>query len=240
MTVKRGTGVTLWRQIQEAVEGEIASGALKPGDRLPTEYELAERFRVNRHTVRRALSGLEEKALVRIEQGRGTFVQENVIDYAVKKRTRFSENVSRQAKTASGRLVEAWTEPASAAIAEALALADGTLVAVIRAVGEVDGRPIGTSDHHFSADRFPTIADAYRRTHSITKSLEELGVSDYVRKVTRVTSRMPTAEEAKMLQQPRTRPILVAESVNVTPDGQPVEFGITRFAGDRVQILFEP
>lgn len=240
MTVKRGTGVTLWRQIQEAVEGEIASGALKPGDRLPTEYELAERFRVNRHTVRRALSGLEEKALVRIEQGRGTFVQENVIDYAVKKRTRFSENLSRQARTASNRLIDTWTEPASAAIAEALSVKDGTPVAVIRAVGEVDGRPISNADHYFSADRLPAIADAFRRTHSITKSLKELGVSDYIRKVTRVTARMPTADEAKILQQPRTRPILVAESVNVTPDGQPVEFGITRFAGDRVQILFEP
>ena len=240
MTLHRRAGVALWRQIAETLENDIKEQIFNPGQRLPTEAELAERFAVNRHTVRRGIAHLEQEGIVRVEQGRGTFVQENVIDYAVRKRTRFSENLSRQARTGSNRLIDTWTEPANTAVAEALSVEDGTAVAVIRAVGEVDGRPISNADHYFSADRFPVIADAFRRTSSITKALKELGVSDYVRKVTRVTARMPTADEAKILQQPRTRPILVAESVNVTPDGQPVEFGVTRFAGDRVQILFEP
>ncbi|HET8726510.1 MAG TPA: UTRA domain-containing protein, partial [Alphaproteobacteria bacterium] len=62
----------------------------------------------------------------------------------------------------------------------------------------------------------------------------------YVRKSTRVSARMPTAEEARRLNQPKTRPVLVAESVNVGRDQRPVEYVVTRFASDWVQIVFEP
>jgi GntR family phosphonate transport system transcriptional regulator len=62
----RREGVALWRQIQQAIEREIAAGAHKPGARLPTEAELAARFAVNRHTVRRAMEELEGRGLIRI------------------------------------------------------------------------------------------------------------------------------------------------------------------------------
>jgi GntR family phosphonate transport system transcriptional regulator len=51
---------------------------------------------------------------------------------------------------------------------------------------------------------------------------------------------MPTAEEARHLKQPKTRPVLVAEAVNVDQAGRPVEYGIACFASDWVQILVEP
>ena len=50
---------------------------------------------------------------------------------------------------------------------------------------------------------------------------------------------MPTAEEAGELRQPKTRPVLVTESVNVDEHGAPVEFGVCLFASDWVQILVE-
>ncbi|MFC7539728.1 GntR family transcriptional regulator [Siccirubricoccus deserti] len=65
----RGQGVALWRQIAGSLEAEIAAGGLAPGARLPTEAELTARFRVNRHTVRRAMEELENRGLVRVEQG---------------------------------------------------------------------------------------------------------------------------------------------------------------------------
>ncbi len=89
----RGKGMALWRQIAERLESDIVAGRHRPGERLPTEHRMAETFAVNRHTVRRAVASLEEAGLVRIEQGRGTFVQESVVDYRVKQRTRFSENL---------------------------------------------------------------------------------------------------------------------------------------------------
>src|SRR3954462_1711093 len=85
----RGQGVALWRQIAGSLETEIAGGGLSPGARLPTEAGLTAPYGVNSHTVRRAMQELENRGLVRIEQGRGSFVAEDVLDYPVGPRTRF-------------------------------------------------------------------------------------------------------------------------------------------------------
>src|SRR5271156_5240021 len=87
----RQSGLTLWRQISETLRQEIGGDGYPPGARLPTEAELSARFAVNRHTVRRALEELSRGGLIRVEQGRGSFVAEDVIDYTVAPRTRFSE-----------------------------------------------------------------------------------------------------------------------------------------------------
>src|SRR5580704_1645517 len=115
--VHRQDGVTLWRQIAGQIQGDIASGACKPGTRLPTEAELSSRFGVNRHTVRRALEELSRDGLVRVEQGRGSFVAEDVLDYAVQARTRFSEWIRQHNKEPSGRVLDLREVPADAAVA---------------------------------------------------------------------------------------------------------------------------
>jgi GntR family phosphonate transport system transcriptional regulator len=73
----------------------------------------------------------------------------------------------------------------------------------------------------------------------VTAALRRFGVSDYTRKTTRVTARLPDAFEAKHLQISRTQPVLVAEFINVEPDGRPLEFGIGRFAADRIQLVID-
>jgi len=61
-------------QIVESVRRAIATGALKPGDQLPTIREAAIQARVNRNTVSRAYLELEHQGLVRARQGSGCFV----------------------------------------------------------------------------------------------------------------------------------------------------------------------
>ena len=70
-----GSGVALWRQVADGIERGIANGSFAAGERLPGEMEIAETYRVNRHTVRRALAALAERGLVRAERGSGTYVE---------------------------------------------------------------------------------------------------------------------------------------------------------------------
>lgn len=70
-------GLSRWARIERELREDIELGGLVPGSRLPSEHLLAERFGVNRHTVRRALSALQERGLIRVEQGKGTFVGRN-------------------------------------------------------------------------------------------------------------------------------------------------------------------
>jgi GntR family phosphonate transport system transcriptional regulator len=240
MTLQRRAGVALWRQIAETLEGDIKQQVFKPGQRLPTESELAERFAVNRHTVRRGIAFLEQEGLLRVEQGRGTFVQERVVDYRLGKRTRFSENIEKQSRIPSGELVRALVLAADATLAKNLQLRKGAPVVLIESVGKVDGRPISVAAHHFPARRFPDIIEIYRREKSITKALAHYGVNDYTRKESRITARLPNANECRLLELPRSQPVLVTESINIDSDGRVIEFGWARMAAERAQIVVQP
>ncbi|TCZ55025.1 phosphonate metabolism transcriptional regulator PhnF [Roseicella aquatilis] len=235
----RGQGVALWRQIAGSLEREIAAGRLPPGTRLPTEAELTARFSVNRHTVRRAMEELESRGLVRIEQGRGSFVAEDVLDYPLGPRTRFSETIRRQNREPQGRILRIEEVEADGTVAEALKLRRGRPVVLAERLGLADGRPVVLGCHYFSAARFPDIARLLAEDPSVTRALARLGVADYRRLVTRITARMPSAEEAALLEQSRTRPVLVTEAVNVDPAGEPVELSIACYAAGRMQIVVE-
>jgi GntR family phosphonate transport system transcriptional regulator len=237
--IARREGLALWRQIQQAIEAEIAGGARPPGERLPTEAEFAARFGVNRHTVRRAMEELEARGLVRIEQGRGSFVAEDVLDYTLGPRTRFSEIIRRQNRAPEGRLLRVAELPAEAALAEALGIRRGRPVIQVERLGLADGRPVLVGTHHFPAARFARLPALLAEDASISAALAACGVPDYRRQVTRVTARLPTPEEAELLQQARTRPVLVSEAVNTDPAGVVVDVTFTRYAAGRVQLVVE-
>ena len=234
------TGVALWRQIAEALQRDIASGALSAGGRLPTEASLAARFGVNRHTARRALEELSRTGLIRIEQGRGSFVTEDVLDYVVGPRTRFSEWIRRHNREPAGRVLELREMAADALVAAGLGLRPGAVVVLLERLGLADGQPVGLASHHFPAARLPGILEALRAEDTITGALARAGVDDYLRQSTRVTARLPTPGEAVLLNTPRARPLLVCENINVDRAGTVVEFGVARYPTPRVQVVFEP
>jgi GntR family phosphonate transport system transcriptional regulator len=238
--VLRHEGVALWRQIATRLQRDIGAGVYLPGGRLPTEAELAQQFRVNRHTVRRALEELSRGGLVRVEQGRGSFVAEDVLEYAVEPRTRFSEWIRRHNMEPSGRLLQLRETAADTHVAASLGIRTGARVVLLERLGLADDRPVSLSEHHFPAARLRGLLDALRSTPSITEALKAVGVSDYLRQQTRVTARLPNPEEAELLRMPRNRPLLVTENINVDRAGMVVEFGVSRYPTPRVQIVFEP
>ena len=238
--VRRHDGVALWRQIATTLQERIGAGTYPPGKQLPTEGELSRRFAVNRHTVRRALEELSRGGLIRIEQGRGSFVAEDVIDYAVQPRTRFSEWIRRHNKEPSGRVLRLAEMAAHAHVAIGLGIRTGAKVVVMERLGLADDRPVCLGSHYFPAARFRGLLDALQNTPTITEALRRVGVNDYMRQVTRVSARLPTPDEAALLRTARTRPLLVAENVNVDSAGAIIEFGVALYPTPRVQIVFEP
>ncbi len=237
--VRRHQGVALWRQIATRLQDEIGTEAYPAGARLPTEVELSRQFGVNRHTVRRAMEELSRGGLVRVEQGRGSFVAEDVLEYTVEPRTRFSEWVRRHNKEPSGRIIRLGEVTVDSHVAAGLGIRPGARAVELERLGLADGRPVSLGTHYFPAALAGILA-ALRDSPSITAALRTVGVADYLRQVTRVSARMPTAEEAELLRTPRSRPLLLAENVNVDRTGAVVEFGIARYPTPRVQIVFEP
>jgi GntR family phosphonate transport system transcriptional regulator len=239
LVLDRGGGVALWRQIAGALESAIAEGAHAPEERLPSEGSLSTRFGVNRHTIRRALEELELRGLIRTEQGRGSFVASEVLDYPLHGRTRFSETMRAQGREPAGVILRLGPVPAEAVVAEALDIRRNRPVLRAERLGLADGRPVVIGVHHFPLPRFAAAEAALRTDTSITAALAACGVRDYRRARTRITARLPNAEEAHRLQQARGRPVLVSEALNCDPDGRPVDFTLACYAAGRVQVLVE-
>ena len=239
MRLDRGGGTALWRQIAAQLEGDFTSGAFPPGTRLPAEADLAARFGVNRHTLRRAMEALEATGLVRVEQGRGSFVDEGVLDYPLGPRTRFSEIIRAQHREPGGRLLRLEEIEPEPRVAELLELRRGARVVLAERLALADGRPVLLGAHHFPAARFPGLIEILRQDSSITAALAACGVPDYRRRATRITARLPTGEEAAALSQSRQLPVLVSEALNVDAYGRPVDATITRYAAGRAQLVVE-
>src|ERR1700726_4294516 len=119
------SGVALWRQVADGIERGIADGSFAAGERLPGEIEIAETYRVNRHTVRRALATLAERGLVRAERGSGTYVEAPRLAYPLRSRTRFSEIVGAGGREPRGQLIGPSEEATSRELAQRLGLKTG-------------------------------------------------------------------------------------------------------------------
>ena len=233
------TGGARWQAIAAQLRADILAGRVAPGERLPNEKVLAERFDVNRHTLRQAVQALVREGHLDVRQGSGTFVRELVLDYALNRRTRMTENLARIGETAMRELLSQAIVPAGV-WAEALTVGARSKVAVIETRSSVRGRPVALSTAAFPCPRFVAVAEHVERHGSITRALRDLGVADYTRLRSVVSTRLPTHAEADALARPATQPVLVVQYVNVDRDGVPVEAATTLFAADAVQLVVEP
>lgn len=238
---RSNSGYSAWRLITEELRGEISERRLRPGDRLPTENAIAERYGVNRHTARQAIAALAQDGLIESRRGSGTFVTgESVLVHRIGLRTRMMRSLGEEESTRTkSRVLDSATEPAPADIALRLGIPAGEAVR-IESTRSVGGHPISIGTHWFAAERLPDIAEAFRRTGSFTAALAAQGVDDYVRASTVVGARHATAQEAEMLEIRPGAIVLVAEALDTLPDGTPLQHLVTRFAAQRVRLDIEP
>ncbi|WP_316174323.1 MULTISPECIES: phosphonate metabolism transcriptional regulator PhnF [unclassified Bradyrhizobium] len=228
------SGVALWRQVADGIERDIAEGRFAAGTRLPGETEIAEIYRVNRHTVRRALAALAERGLVRAARGSGTYVEAPRLAYPLSSRTRFSENVGAGGREPLGQLIAASQEPASRELARELKLRTGAPLVRIEALRLADKIPICLSTSWLSAERFPDAARIFASTRSMTALLSHYGIRDYRRGSTRITAAIAEASDAARLDLALGRPVLVVDSTDIDADGTPLITKRSRFAAERV------
>lgn len=233
------SGVALWRQVADGIERGIADGTFAAGDKLPGETEIAETYRVNRHTVRRALATLAERGFVRAERGSGTYVEAPRLAYPLRSRTRFSEIAGAGGREPAGRLIAASTDIATRELARLLGLKTGAPLVRIETLRLADRTPICVGTTWFDAVRFSDAGRIYERVRSTTKMLAHYGINDYRRATTRVTASIVDATDATRLDLALGRPILVVDSTDVDTAGKPLLTTRARFAAERVEFVVD-
>ncbi len=238
-TANAGSGVALWRQVADGIERSIASGTFSHGEKLPGENEIAEIYRVNRHTVRRALATLAERGLVRAERGSGTYVETARLAYPLRSRTRFSEIVGAGGREPRGQLISASDDVATPHLAKLLGLKAAAPLVRIVALRLADRTPICVGTTWLPADRFPNAGQVYERVRSMTKVLAHFDVRDYRRASTRVSAGIVEAADAARLDLALGRPVLIVDSTDVDASDKPLMTTHARFAAERVEFLVE-
>src|SRR5215470_648663 len=238
LELQRGTGVPAHVQIERWLLDSIASGELVSGDRLPPERDFAAALGVSRMTLRQSLDVLARRGLLARTIGRrgGTFVVEPKVECDLTTLIGFSEQLRRRGMTPGARVVSATEEAADATVAKALALEEGATVYLIARVRLANERPLLLERSHFPAERFPGLLE-----ESLEGSLYDLLEERYGQRPQRALESLESVsagpQEARLLEVPKGRALMLVERVAYAADGVPVEFARDLFRGDRTRIV---
>jgi GntR family transcriptional regulator len=233
MRLDQMSGIPLYVQIREKLRSQLAQ--MEPGDPIPAEAELGEKFRASRITVRRAVEDLVAEGLLTRQQGRGTFVQRPKLTHELSRITSWTEQLRTLGfvpKTAHRKVRR---EKAPTHILEALRLNRGEEVIRIERVRLANREPISYMINYLPLRLIP----GFLARKFTEESLYEVLERDYGLKpamsVDTVGTRPASEEEADALRVERKAPVLSVRRISYLEDGTPLELAVVASRGDRYQ-----
>ena len=173
--VDKGSSEPLYAQIQGIIEQEITSGRLKPGDRIPSEQEIAARYEVSRVTARKALDNLVAKNLLFRQAGKGTFVAEHGMAYEFSTMLSFSRSLRSRGFEVRTEILDQALIPASLEIAQQLRIPAGADAVIVRRLRYVDGIAAAIHTSYFDARIYSPLLEIDLATRSILEAAEQIG-----------------------------------------------------------------
>ncbi|APO70300.1 phosphonate C-P lyase system transcriptional regulator protein PhnF 2 (plasmid) [Rhizobium gallicum] len=227
-----------WEVVRSGILSDIHAGAFEDG-RLPGDFVLAERFGVNRHTVRNAIKVLESEGALRVQHGVGTFVADDFISHTLDSDPRFTFKLLGQNKSVKREMLSINEISVEPDIATHLKIAPSALVTAVRTTSFINDWPLATGTAYFPVERVPGLATAFEGLNSPTAALKRCGIPQYKRKWTRITARRPTQQEALLLRISSSSPVLFETNVDVTPAGLPIKYAFSVIRADRYEYLIE-
>ena len=226
--------VPIYQLIQDHFQGEIASGALPPGSKLPTEKEIARQFSTSRATVQNAMSRLVYAGQIEKRVGSGTFVAETArsATMEVVGVKSFEEDVSTRGEKVQYRLINLNRDPANANEADALEIDEGTPVLRFERLRLVGGSVIGLERRTFTQGVLSDISldalDRYSTHHLVEQhipdqvgrmeaSIRAVVADDAMAAKLDVASGAPLLRRSHRMFSQKGRPILLGEAFYCEP-----------------------
>ncbi|MBD1400876.1 phosphonate metabolism transcriptional regulator PhnF [Pelovirga terrestris] len=235
--IERNQGTAVYAQIAEILETEYVANGM-PGDRLPSEARLAEQFGVNRHTLRRAVDELVAEGKIERFHGIGLFVAEQPINYKLQSKTRFTQTLGELGMSTNCDILTNKVIVAPLAVARALGLDPLAEVRWIESLRYADNIPLCVISHFVPFVPYGEALGDYRGGSLHAVLTQNFGMLR--RRESLVTVVTATEEDARRLQIRSDQPLLRVKSLNVLEgDDEPVEYAVTRFRGDRIQLRID-
>ncbi len=222
ISIDRSSPVPLYFQLALHFEAAIRSGVLPPGVRLENEVQLAQELGLSRPTVRAAFLYLVEKGLVERRRGYGTVVTKEKINRDVEL-TSLYDDLAGSGKTPSTKVLRNEVTHATEAVAEALQLAEGSLVVSLERIRLADGEPIALLHNHLPAALVHLSNDMLAQ-HGLYELLRASGIR-LASATQRMSAKSASAAEGRSLDEARGTALLTMERIAYDSQGRPIEFG---------------
>lgn len=233
--VNRKSGETVYSQIARVLKEEIDS-LYQAGDYLPSESVLAERFAVNRHTLRRAIDELVQSGHVERRHGKGTLIIEPPLDYSIHQNSRFTESLEAKGKKAGNKVIRKLVMPARGEISRQLKIAEGSEVLLLETLRMLNDAPMCVISHFLPYQEFAVLEKEFNKG-SLHKFIKNKFGIQLQRTESLITAIQARGDDATLLKMPHQMPILRVKSLNINlKTGVPVEYAVTRFRSDRIQL----
>lgn len=217
----------LYQQIKSLILASLRSGEWKPGELIPSEFELAARYRVSQGTVRKAVDELAQENLVVRRQGKGTFVSTHVeqhVQYRFLKLHPDQGDLNSEGP-AQRTIIDCKRLRATAEVAKALALRTGDPVLQLRRILSFAGRPTILEDIWLPGGPFKGLtAERLTQYHGPMYALFETEFAVHmVRAVEKIRAILPDGEQCKLLKIEQATPLLSVDRIAFTYQDVPME-----------------
>jgi GntR family phosphonate transport system transcriptional regulator len=229
---------TRYQQIAAQLEQELRT-QYRCGDYLPSEQQLAERYQVNRHTLRRAVDQLVERGWLQRRHGVGILVLMRPYDYPLHANTRFSQNLFEQGSHPTSERLLAVLRPCNGHVASALSREEGEMVIHLRTLRRVNGVPMSVIDHYLpDLDWWPALQKFH--SGSLHQFIEQHLQQPLTRRQTRISARRAQAKESRLLEIATHAPLLCVRTLNVRSGGEDVaEYSVSLARADMIELTME-
>ena len=231
--------IPLHHQVFRDLRSALDANEWRPGDRMPTERELAERYGCSLITVRHALGELVREGRIERTRGRGTFVLQPRIERDIAGSMSFAEEMQRRGLDPATRLVTGRIESAGEAVAAALDIAPDAPVVYLERLRLGGGEPLILERARLPAERFPGLLAFDLERRSLYDILSERYATRIVRAREAVEPVSLRAREARLLGVATRSLALQIDGVAYGADGGAVEAARSFVRGDRTRYYLE-
>ncbi|SHH64911.1 GntR family transcriptional regulator [Streptomyces sp. 3214.6] len=232
----RASPVPLYYQLAQQLEAAIEHGALAPGNLLGNEIDLSTRLGLSRPTVRQAIQSLVDKGLLVRRRGVGT----QVVHSQVKRPLELSslyDDLQAAGQGPTTHVVRNERVPATADVAAALGIAEGSEVTLLERLRATHGEPVAFLCNYLPPALLDLDTERLEAT-GLYRLLRSAGITLHSARQT-IGARSATAEEAALLTEKEGAALLTMQRTAYDDTGRPVEYGTHIYRASRYAFDFQ-
>lgn len=227
--IDRATPIPLYYQVSQILWREIQAGVYQPGDQIPTEKELQERFMVSRATIRQAIAELVYAGILERHRSQGTLVTKFPFEVSLRELGSFTSEFLNQNQNLTTKILSFKMIPAPEQIAGSLQIGPGDLLVAMERLRSVDDEPVCVEKWYGVAKYFPGIQRSMFKDSGWEQSTYYVMMKHYGLKVVRAADAVGAvalqSHEARLLQRETGTPALLRTRISYTTDGNAVMYG---------------